>query len=114
MTSKRGDCKLYLMTLIGGGPGSHTREKKLTMTTDEMFELLIATEKQQDEITERYRRTGILTRRDANTMRHLTQRVGLVACEMWIRAGKPDDPTYDCLREPIPLNPLPKSMTRQL
>jgi hypothetical protein len=80
------------------------------MTNEELNRLFETSQKRIDEIERTYRITGSLSRKDANDLRHATQRLGLIARESWIAAGKPDGPEFDCLREPIKLSPLPASM----
>jgi hypothetical protein len=80
------------------------------MTDWELKQLFETSQKRIDEIVSKYRLGLGLTRRDADELRHCVQRVGLVAKESWIKAGRPDAPEFDCLRGPIKLSPLPKSM----
>ena len=80
------------------------------MTNEELKRLFETSQKRIDEIRDKYYSTGVLTRREANDLRHATQRIGLIARERWIAAGKPDGPEFDCLRQPVKLSPMPRSM----
>lgn len=80
------------------------------MTNDELRKLFESSWAESIAVEQKYRRGERLTRADCNAMRKATQRVGLVAKELWIMAGRPNDPEFDSLRLPIPLSPLPQSM----
>jgi hypothetical protein len=78
------------------------------MQIEELRQLFERSWKRSQEIEAKYRAGLRMTRRDADELRHCTQRIGLVARELWIMQGRPDG--FDDLREPIKLSPLPASM----
>jgi hypothetical protein len=80
------------------------------MTNDELLKLATESEARIDELEAKYR-TGVrLTRKECNDLRHATARLGVVARELWIANGQPDDPEFEALRSPIKLTPLPPSL----
>jgi hypothetical protein len=80
------------------------------VTNDELRKLYETSNAEINAIHAKYLSGERLTRADCNQLRHATQRIGLIAKELWIAAGKPDDPEFEILRGPIKLSPLPKSM----
>ena len=80
------------------------------MTNDELEKLFRVSTQRFDELEAKYRSGQKLTRRDCDELRHCTQRLGVIARELWIKNGCPDDPEFDGLREPPKLSPLPRSM----
>ncbi len=79
------------------------------MTNTELEELFVNNTRRVDEIEEKYRTAGKLTRREANDLRRAVQRIGIVAWELWLLNGQPDD-FPDWIKQPIPLSSLPASM----
>jgi len=80
------------------------------MTNFELQQLYEQNSCRADELEAKYRSGARLSRQECDEFRHCTQRIGLVARELWITQGKPDDPIFESLREPIKLSPLPESM----
>jgi hypothetical protein len=80
------------------------------METHELRALYERTMKRSRFLEIKYRLGLDLTRAECDEMRRCTQRVGVIARELWITLGRPDDPEFECLRDPVKLNPLPESM----
>lgn len=80
------------------------------MTNQELEKLFMASTQRFDQLVAKYRLGLGLTRRECDELRHCTQRIGMVAYEAWVSAGKPNDPEFDGLHEPPKLSPLPASM----
>ena len=78
------------------------------MTDDERRIVFEAAWAESLALEQKYRRGERLTRADCNAMRKATQRMGIVAREVWIQNGRP--PGFPELEKPIKLSPLPKSM----
>lgn len=78
------------------------------MTNDELRKLFESSWAESIALEQKYRRGERLTRADCNAMRKATQRMGIVAREVWLQSGKP--PGFPELEKPIKLSPLPKSM----
>lgn len=81
------------------------------MTNDELKALFETSMKRSEEIEAKYQAGLGLTRSEINELRHCTQRIGIIARELWLTKGKPDG--FPELEGPIPLSPLPK-LTRPL
>jgi len=77
------------------------------MTNTELEELFVNSNRRIVELEAKSDSGAGLTRHECDELRHCTARLGLVAKELWIAAGKPDDPEFEILREPIKLSPLP-------
>lgn len=77
------------------------------MTNWELRQLWEASYARSCELEMLYRAGFGLSRQEANELRRCTLRMGIVAQEAWIQAGRPDDPIFDTLREPIKLSALP-------
>jgi len=82
----------------------------MKLTSIELQRLLINSMRRSKELEAKYRSGAVMTRKDCDDLRHCTQRLGLIARELWILTGKTDDTEFDCLKEPIKLTPLPASM----
>ncbi|CAN5648689.1 hypothetical protein BH20ACI3_BH20ACI3_43260 [soil metagenome] len=78
------------------------------MTTDELRTLLETSTRRSEAIEAKHASGEKLSRRECDELRHCTQRIGLIARELWLTKGKPDG--FPELEGPIPLSPLPKSM----
>lgn len=74
----------------------------------ELRELLVNSTRRSLELEAKYRSGQEMTRRDCDEMRHCTQRIGVVAKELWLRSGEPEG--FPDLEQPIKLTPLPQSM----
>ena len=78
------------------------------MTDYELGQLLEQSRAESEAIEAKYHRGETLTRQDCNRLRIATQRIGIVARELWLMAGKPEG--FPELEQPIKRSPLPKSM----
>ena len=79
--------------------------------TDQELRLLVETSNARiDELLEAYRQTGTLTRRQADALRRCVHRIGTVAYEHWIAAGRPTEGFEIFQQGPPKLSPLPASM----
>lgn len=77
------------------------------MTNNELRDLFTRSNERISELA-RKRELGMrLSRRDCIELQTCNRRLRAVAHELWVRAGRPDDPEFDMLREPYQPQPLP-------
>ncbi len=84
------------------------------MTDEELQKLYEKSIKRSHELQAQYEMGFSMSRRDCIELRSCTDRLRAVALELWIRAGKPNDAEFDCLRQPHPHRALPFGNTREM
>ncbi len=84
------------------------------MTNSELELLYKSATARIDQLATKYRSGERLTRWDCLELRACNNRLYVVAYQLWLQLGQPDDPAFDCLRRPPPRRALPFSNTREM
>lgn len=84
------------------------------MSNAELEELFVNSNRRIVELEAKHASGEKLSRRECDELRRCTARLGLIAKELWLQLGQPDDPEFEILREPIKLSPMPAIMRRPL
>ncbi len=69
------------------------------MTNEELKELFQRSKDRRHELEAIARMGFHLTRQERLEFSACVRRIGVVARELWLAAGQPDDPEFDCLRQ---------------
>lgn len=69
------------------------------MTNDELRDLYVASMATSLRLEAKYRMSGFLTRKERREFSEANRRIGVVAYESWLAAGKPDGPDFQIFTE---------------